>query len=191
MTLAFFGGRTMEFQSPPKSQEICRKLFSGYQFSDSDIGIPDIEDLYRILEDNFSWFKEYLKLSGFVLQNDESVFFLEKENKELSNEEKQTIVVLYLLTDLWMEKGKIYGDLFQLKIPWQEFDWFRDGYGKEYLAQVKIETKESIEELFKRIDGKGLITYSSDTCTLTFRKPADRIVKLAIKVYKQINTEEQ
>jgi hypothetical protein len=101
-------------------------------------------------------------------------------------------VVLFLLVDLWLEKGKAYNDLFQLNIPWAELDWFRDGYGREYLAQVGIDPGDevAIEDLFKRLQRKGIVTYNSDTRTVTLRKPAERFYNLARKIYQQMKPKE-
>ncbi len=74
-----------------------------------------------------------MQLIGFTLIRDDGVIFLEKEEKDLSKEEMQTIVILFLLVDLWMEKGKAYSDLFQVAVPWPELDWF-------YLLPITLAT---------------------------------------------------
>ena len=127
-------------------------------------------------------------MSGFTLSRDHSVIFLEKESKHLSQEEKQTMVVLFLLTDLWLEKGKSFGDLFQLSVPWSELDWFRDGYGREYLGQVGIESGDdgALEHLFRRLSNKGLLEYSAESRTLTLRRPAERLINMARRLHRQI-----
>lgn len=178
--------------APPRSQEVCRKLLSGYQFSESDQLDPATEALYTSLEQNFEQFHHYLAAVGFSLVRDDGVMLLEKDDKALSNEEKQTIVVLFLLVDLWLEKGKAYNDLFQLNIPWTELDWFRDGYGREYLAQVGIDSGDdgAIEDLFKRLQRKGIVTYNPDTRTVTMRQPAERFYNLARKIYQQMKPKE-
>ncbi len=131
-----------------------------------------------------------MQLIGFTLIRDDGVIFLEKEEKDLSKEEMQTIVILFLLVDLWMEKGKAYSDLFQVAVPWPELDWFRDGYGREYLAQVGIEDQDTIEEAFRKIAGKGLVEYNLVARKVRLRKPAERLITLARKIHKQIKTEE-
>ncbi len=129
---------------------------------------------------------------GFTLLKDDDVIFLEKENKVLNNEEKQTIVILFLLTDLWMEKGKAYNDLFVLYNPWTELDWFRDGYGKEYLHQVGLEENDLaiIEDIFKKLERKGIVSYRVDTQTILLRRPAERIINLARKIYNQMKAKD-
>ena len=175
---------------PEETDRIIQVLLRGYQFSDADLFKPGYDRWYNILDRHFDWFREHLKLSGFTLSRDHSVIFLEKENKLLSLEEKQAVVVLFLLTDLWLEKGKSFGDLFQLSIPWTELDWFRDGYGREYLGQVGIEKGDdsSIEQLFRRLSNKGFLDYSAASRTLTLRRPAERLVNMARRLYLQIQT---
>lgn len=166
---------------------------SGYQFSESDLYDPATEELYTTLEQNFDQFQHYLEVVGFTLVRDDGVILLEKGDKVLSGEEKQTIVVLFLLVDLWLEKGKSYNDLFQLSIPWAELDWFRDGYGKEYLAQVGIGANDdmAIEDLFnKRLHRKGLVNYNIDARTVTLRKPAERLYNMARKIHQQMKPKE-
>lgn len=178
--------------APAYSQEICRKLLSGYQFSESDLFESSSEALYITLDQQFDQFQHYLEVVGFSLIRDDGVILLEKVDKVLSNEEKQAIVVLFLLADLWLEKGKSFNDLFQLSIPWIELDWFRDGYGKEYLAQVGIGAKDdlAIEDLFKRLQRKGIVNYNSDTRTVTLRKPAERLYNMARKIHQQLKPKE-
>jgi hypothetical protein len=178
--------------APPKSQEICRKLLSGYQFSESDLYDPATETLYTTLEQQFDQFQHYLEVVGFSLVRDDGVILLEKGDKVLSNEEKQAIVALFLLVDLWLEKGKSYNDLFQLSIPWTELDWFRDGYGKEYLAQVGISANDdlALEDLFRRLQRKGVVNYNVDTRTVTLRKPAERLYNMARKIHQQLKPKE-
>ncbi len=185
----------MNGKTPSKTQEISQRLMRGYQFSSSDHFTQETETLYTILDEHFDWFKTHLAFIGFSLARDADVIFLEKETKQLSNEEKQSIVVLFLLTDLWMEKGKSLGDLFRLKVPWYDLDWFRDGYGKEYLIQVGIENKDdtAIEELFRKLARKGIVDYQSDPPSITLRKPAERIINMArsihLRIQSGINTE--
>ncbi len=177
---------------PPKSQEICRKLLSGYQFSESDLFDPVTEVLYASLDQHFDLFHHYLETVGFSLARDDGLILLEKDDKALSNEEKQSIVVFFLMVDLWMEKGKAYNDLFQLNIPWAELDWFRDGYGREYLAQIGIDSGDdgAIEDLFRRLQRKGVVTYNTDTRTVTLRKPAERFYNIARRIYQQMKPKE-
>ncbi|MGE0083542.1 MAG: hypothetical protein AB7S75_03895 [Desulfococcaceae bacterium] len=115
---------------------------------------------------------------------------MEKNDKSMSSEEKQTVVVLFLLTDLWMEKGRTFSDLFQLRISLTDQDWFRDGYGKEYLLQVDIKNISDIEDLFKKISRKGLADYFAESQTLTLRKPAERIINMARQIHLQIKKKE-
>lgn len=182
----------MSANPPEDSQKIIQILLRGYQFSDTDLYKQGHDRLYTILDRHFEWFREHLSLSGFSLIREKQVIFLEKENKLLSQEEKQAVVVLFLLTDLWMEKGKSYADLFQVNIPWAELDWFRDGYGKEYLSQVGIESDSdsSLELLFKRLANKGYLEYNADSRTLTLRRPSERLINMARQLHQQINANE-
>jgi hypothetical protein len=178
--------------APEDTQKIIQVLLRGYQFSDSDLFKPGYDRWYAILDRRFDWFREHLALSGFTLSRENQVIFLEKENKVLSQEEKQAVVALFLLADLWMEKGKSYGDLFQLSVPWTELDWFRDGYGKEYLDQVGIEggNDGALEQLFRRLANKGFLEYNDDARALTLRRPAERLINMARRLHQQINAEE-
>ncbi|MBP8002398.1 MAG: hypothetical protein KA314_28645 [Chloroflexi bacterium] len=179
--------------APDNCQEITSRLLRGYQFSESDRDSRDWAALYTTLKTNFTWFQIHLGYFGFSLQSDEDVFFLEKEGKVLSSEEKQTVVVLYLLADLWMEKGKTYGDLFELHIPWRDLDWFRDGYGREYLAQVGLEATDGIskiEDLWQRLSNKGLVAYYPTTSTITLRRPAERLLNMARRIHNQLTAQE-
>jgi hypothetical protein len=182
----------MPAKTPAETQRIIQILLRGYQFSDSDLMRPDYDRWYTILDRHFDWFQEHLALSGFSLVREKQVIFLEKENKVLSQEEKQAVVVLFLLTDLWLEKGKTYGDLFQASVAWGELDWFRDGYGREYLAQVGIEdgNDAAIEQLFRRLAGKGLMEINPEARTLTLRRPAERLINLARRIHQQINRQD-
>ncbi|MDM8556295.1 hypothetical protein QUF75_16350 [Desulfococcaceae bacterium HSG7] len=175
---------------PEKHQIICQKLLRGYQFSESDLYLAENESLYNNLHNNFQWFKDQLAVIGVSLIQDDGVIFLEKEDKILSGEEKQTVVVLFLLTDMWMEKDGTFGDLFQLRIHIADLDWFRDGYGKDYLIQVGIEEITHIEDLFRKIYRKGLVYYYSESQTITLRKPAERIINMARKIHSQIKAKE-
>lgn len=182
----------MSTDLPQDTQKIIQVLLRGYQFSDSDLYRHAYDRWYHILDRHFYWFREHLALSGFSLTRDKQVIFLEKENKTLSQEEKQAMVVLFLLTDLWLEKGKQYADLFQLNIPWTELDWFRDGYGKEYLSQVAIDNEDqsALEMLFKRLANKGFLEYQADARTLTLRRPSERLINMARQLHQQIHTDE-
>ena len=181
----------MGANTPEETARIIQILLRGYQFSDADLFKPSYERWYNILDRHFNWFKEHLSLSGFTLSRDHSVIFLEKENKILSQEEKQAVVVLFLLTDLWLEKGKSFGDLFQLSVPWTELDWFRDGYGLEYLGQVGIEKGDdgALEQLFRRLSNKGFIEYTAESRTLTLRRPAERLINMARRLHRQLQAE--
>ena len=174
--------------TPEETARIIQILLRGYQFSDADLFKPGYDRWYNILDRHFDWFREHLSLSGFSLSRDHSVIFLEKENKLLSQEEKQIVVVLFLLTDLWLEKGKSFGDLFQLSVSWTELDWFRDGYGREYLGQVGIEMGDDgeMEQLFRRLSNKGFLEYSTASRTLTLRRPAERLINMARRLHRQI-----
>lgn len=172
----------------PQSREICQRLLRGYQFSPSDTDDPKTEDLYHVLTRHLAQFQAALDFAGFSLIEVDRIIFLEKDDKILTNEEKQTVVVLFLLVDLWMEGGGAFSDLFQLRIPWAEQDWFRDGYGREYLAQVGISEPEAIEDLLKRLERKGLVRYYADTRSLTLRKPAERLINLARKIDRHLKS---
>ncbi len=181
----------MRTDPPEETARIVQILLRGYQFSDNDLFKQDYDRWYNILDRHFDWFREHLRLSGFSLTRDHQVIFLEKENKLLSQEEKQAVVVLFLLTDLWLEKSKSYGDLFQLSIPWSELDWFRDGYGKEYLNQVGIDSDSdgALEQLFRRLANKGFLEYNAEARTLTLRRPSERLINMARRLYQLINAE--
>lgn len=172
--------------NPAHSQEICQRLFSGYQFSPSDLRDLALEPLYTSLDRHFDWFQQQLALVGFTLRREDHILFLEKENKQLSDEEQRAIVVLFLLADLWMEKGHSLSDLFLLRVDWTALDWFRDGYGKEYLAQVRLEDTAAIEDLFRRIARKGLVAYYPETSTITLREPADRLINQARHIHRRL-----
>lgn len=178
----------MGVNTPEETVRIIQILLRGYQFSDADLFKPGYDRWYNILDRHFEWFREHLRLSGFTLSRSHSVIFLEKENKLLSQEDKQAVVVLFLLTDLWLEKGKSFGDLFLLSVPWTELDWFRDGYGREYLGQVGIETGDdgALEQLFRRLSNKGYLEYGAQSRTLTLRRPAERLINMARRLQRQI-----
>lgn len=182
----------MSANPPEDTHKIIQILLRGYQFSDADLYKQSHDRLYTILDRHFEWFRDHLALSGFSLIREKQVIFLEKENKILTQEEKQAVVVLFLLTDLWLEKGKSYADLFQINIPWTEIDWFRDGYGREYLSQVGIEddNNSSLELLFKRLANKGFLEYNADSRTLTLRRPSERLINMARQLHQQIDTPE-
>lgn len=173
-------------ETPPQSAEICQRLLRGYQFSPSDQRHDDLAPLYAILDEQFAWFQQHLAASGFSLVRDGSVILLEKEQKELTSDEKQTVVVLFLLADLWFEQGGSYQDLFSLPIAWHTLGWLRDGYGRDYLAQVDISDTDAIEELWRRLVRKGLVTYHLETRTLTLREPAARVLTLARRLHQQL-----
>jgi hypothetical protein len=183
----------MPVKPPEETQRIIQTLLRGYQFSDSDLMRPDYERWYAALDRHFDWFRDHLALSGFSLMRDRQVIFLEKENKVLSQEEKQAVVALFLLTDLWLEKGKTYGDLFQASVAWTELDWFRDGYGREYLSQVGIEdgNDAALEQLFRRLAGKGFLEINLEARTLTLRRPAERLINLARRIHQQLDRQER
>lgn len=182
----------MSANPPEDTHKIIQILLRGYQFSDSDLYKHGHDRLYTILDRHFAWFQAHLALSGFSLVREKQVIFLEKENKALSQEERQAIVVLFLLTDLWLEKGKSYADLFQLNVPWTELDWFRDGYGKEYLSQVGIDSDNdsTLELLFKRLANKGFLDYHTDSRTMTLRRPSERLINMARQLHQQIHADE-
>jgi hypothetical protein len=183
----------MATKPPEETQKIIQVLLRGYQFSDSDLFRQGYDRWYNILDRHFDWFREHLGLSGFTLTREKQVIFLEKENKPLSQEERQSVVVLFLLTDLWLEKGKRYADLFQLNVPWTELDWFRDGYGREYLNQVGIDGGDdgALEQLFKRLAGKGFLEVDTDARTLTLRRPSERLINMARRLHQQIQSQEE
>lgn len=176
----------MAADTPKRSADISQRLLRGYQFSASDRSSDDLGDLYGILDERFDWFRAHLEAAGFSLVRDGDVILLEKEQKELTGEERQTIVVLFLLGDLWFEQGGSYHDLFSLPIRWVELDWLRDGYGREYLTQVNLQDLDQIEELWRRIARKGLVTYHAETRTLTLRDPAARILTVARRIHQRL-----
>lgn len=177
----------MMSQSPPHSQKVCQKLLQGYQFSQDDMK-TDLRELYVNLDKHFPQFKALLAAIGYDLQREGGIIFLENEEKTLSKTDQQMVVVLFLLVDLWVEKGKSYHDVFHLPVPWRQLDWFRDGYGREYLVQVGIGENDwgEIEKLFIRIAGKGLVDYQSDSSTVTLRAPAGRILNMARRIHAQL-----
>lgn len=181
----------MAANPPPKSAEICQRLLRGYQFSPSDQSLEELGELYTTLDRHFDWFQAHLAASGFTLMRDGSIVLLEKEDKGMTDEEKQTIVVLFLLGDLWFEKGGNYQDLFSMPVLWAELDWFRDGYSREYLAQVKMETLDDIERLWRPLMRKGLVTYRAETRALTLREPATRIYMLARRIHQRLRSAEE
>ncbi len=182
----------MQTKSPKETEKIIQLLLRGYQFSGSDRYRQGYDTWYGILDREFDWFRTHLSLDGFVLMREKDVIFLEKGTKSLSQEEKQTVVVLFLLADLWLEKGKSYADLYQINIPWSDLDWFRDGYGREYLSQVGIErgNEVALESLFKRLANKGFLEYNPDTQTLTLRNPSERLINMARHLHQHINADE-
>ncbi|MBP1466190.1 hypothetical protein EYB53_010780 [Candidatus Chloroploca sp. M-50] len=176
---------------PPHSAEICQRLLRGYQFSRSDLSSGDLGPLYAELDDRFVWFQNHLAASGFSLVRDGEVMLLEKEQKELTNEERQTVVTLFLLSDLWLEQGGSYADLFSMPMRWFDLSWLRDGYGREYLAQVGIQDLDTIEDLWRRIARKGFVTYHPETRTLTLRDPAARILTMARRLHQHLRSAEE
>jgi hypothetical protein len=181
----------MATSPPPKSADVCQRLLRGYQFSPSDQTIDDLSDLYTILDEHFAWFQAHLAALGFTLVRDGSIILLEKEQKELTGEEKQSVVVLFLLGDLWFEKGGSYQDLFSIPVAWADLDWFRDGYGREYLTQVDIGELDAIERLWRLLGRKGLVTYRPETRTVTLREPAARIFTMARRTHQRLRAGEE
>ena len=99
--------------------------------------------------------------------------------------------MLFLLGDLWFEQGGSYADLFSLPIRWADLDWLRDGYGRDYLAQAGLHDLDAIEELWRRIARKGLVTYDAETRTLTLRDPAARILTVARRIHQRLRAAEE
>jgi hypothetical protein len=179
---------------PDRTQDIAARLLSGYQFSHSDQEEQEFAELFTILEQHFEWFHAHLGLLGFTLTQDEGIIFLEKEGKTLNKEEQQTIVVLFLLADLWMEKGSTFGDLFELHVDWRQLEWFRDGYGKEYLAQVDIieeDSLQALENLWGRMARKGIVVQNAITGHITLRQPAERLLNMARTIHNQLQKTEK
>lgn len=146
--------------------------------------------MYEILNEQFAWFRAYFEAQGLRLLRDRSVILLEKEDtRELSKEERQAVVALFLLVDLWLEQQQSYSDLFALPIRWRDLAWFRDGYGREYLEQAGITEFDDLEGVWKRLDTRGLVTYRSDTMTVTLREPANRIIALARHVHHTLRAQ--
>ena len=173
---------------PPRSEDICQRLLRGYQFSTSDSASDSLGALYTTLDESFAWFHHQLQVIGFTLVRDGEVILLEKEQKELTNDERQTVVALLLLVDLWLEQGGSYADLYSVPVRWVELHWLRDGYGREYLTQVALTDLESLEELWQRVARKGLVRYDTETRTLTLRAPAGRIVTMARRIHQQLRS---
>ena len=181
----------MPADTPPRSAEICQRLLRGYQFSPSDQASDDLGPLATILDERFAWFQEQLASMGFNLVRDGEVVLLEKEQKELTTEERQTVVALFLLSDLWLEQGGSYQDLFSMPIPWADLSWLRDGYGREYLTQAGLLNLDAIEDLWKRIARKGLVRSSTETRTITLRAPAARILTMARQLHQRLRAAEE
>jgi hypothetical protein len=181
----------MPADAPPRSAEICQRLLRGYQFSPSDHSSDDLGPLYTVLDERFAWFQEQMGTMGFSLVHDGEVMLLEKEQKELTNEERQAVVALFLLGDLWLEQGGNYQDLFSMPIRWADLGWLRDGYGREYLAQSGLQDLDAIEELWRRIARKGLVAYDAETRTLTLRDPAARILTMARRLHQRLRAAEE
>ncbi|MEI6180137.1 MAG: hypothetical protein WCP31_05250 [Chloroflexales bacterium] len=184
----------MPADTPHRSADICQRLLRGYQFSPSDVSSDDLGPLYRILDERFAWFQAHLAAVGFPLMRDGEVVLLEKEQKEqkdLTGEERQVVVALFLLGDLWLERGGSYQDLFSMPIPWADLDWLRDGYGREYLAQVGIKELDPLEDLWRRSVRKGLVSYNAETRTLTLRDPAARILTMARRLHQRLRAAEE
>ena len=175
---------------PPRSAEICQRLLRGYQFSPSDQSSDDLSPLYDLLDERFAWFQAHLAATGFTLVRDGEIILLEKEQKELTKDEQQTVVALFLLADLWLEQGGSYQDLFSAPVRWAELDWQRDGYSREYLAQVGLDS-DALEDLWRRIARKGLLRYESESRTLTLRDPAARILTLARRLHQRLRAAEE
>ena len=170
--------------TPADSAEICQRLLRGYQFSSTDLENEELASYYLVLEQYFEWFHRHMLATGFQLIQDDGVILLEKEEKALTEEEKQTIVVLFLLVDLWLDQGQSLGDLFTHPVSIDQLPWFRDGYGRDYLAQVKIMEIQAIEDLFhNKLSRRGLVTYHPHNRMIFLRKPASRLLTLAHSIY--------
>ncbi|WP_129630829.1 condensin complex protein MksE [Candidatus Oscillochloris fontis] len=181
----------MPVDAPPRSAEIFQRLLRGYQFSASDHASDDLGPLYTVLDDRFIWFQDHLAAMGFSLVRDSEVILLEKEQKEITNEERQIVVAIFLLSDLWLEQGGSYQDLFTMPIRWADLNWLRDGYGREYLAQVSLQDLDSLEDLWRRMVRKGFVTYNNETRTLTLRDPAARILTMARRIHQSLRSTEE
>jgi len=181
----------MPADTPHRSADICQRLLRGYQFSPSDQSSDDLGPLYRILDERFAWFQAHLAAAGFPLVRDGEVMLLEKEQKELTGEERQVIVAIFLLSDLWLEQGGSYQDLFSMPIRWADLDWLRDGYSRECLTQVGLQGLEPLEDLWRRSARKGLVNYDTETRTLTLRDPAARILTMARQLHQRLRAAEE
>jgi len=185
----------MTTQVPESTIPISQYLLRGYQFSISDLDTSrELSLYYTTLDQYFDWFQKHMGYFGFTLKKDDGIIYLEKEGKSLSNEEKQAVVALYLLLDLWLEQGKAYQDLFELRVSWQELEWFRDGYGREYLAQVGIDKeggRTAIEDLWKKLERRGIVDYETETNRLTLRRPAERLYMMAQRIHTQITAQNE
>lgn len=164
----------------------------GYQFSPSDLRAgDDIARMYETLDRQFAWFHAHLAASGLNLIRDGGVILLEKDARELSKEERQTVVALFLLADLWLEQRRSSSDLFVLPVRWRDLPWFREGYGRDYLEQVGISDLDDLERLWEQLERRGMLTYHKTTMTLTLRDPAGRIIALARRVHQQLRADEE
>jgi hypothetical protein len=175
----------MSDNAPPHSTTIIKRLLSGYQFSASDQHHAELAGAYAALCKSATYFTHYFALADMHLCDDEGVFFIEKPSSELSEDEKQTIVIIYLLVDLTLEQGRSPAELYNSPIGWEKLDWFRDGYGYEYLTQVKISDLDDIHEQWKSMKRRGIVEYHPDSRVVTLRRPAERIVNMARTFYLQ------
>lgn len=175
---------------PEHSKEILQLLMRGYQFSRSDRSHAKQAPLYHVLTTRFDFFDRECTVWGYALVNDDGVIFIEDDERELSNEEKQTVVVLWLYVDLALEQGISWADLTRRPIAWRDFAWFQEGYGADYLTSVKITSLDDINALWTNMERKGLLVYRKDSQTVTLRDPAERIINKAIDIHKHFRQQE-
>ncbi len=170
--------------NPAHSTAIIQRLMRGYQFSPSDRTDTALAPLYHSLTSAYAFFERHFATAGMVLCNDDGVILLENDEKELSNEEKMSVVVLWLFVDLSLERGDTWSNLINRPVSWRDLPWLQTGYGEMYLSQVKITDLDHIADVWVSLQRKGLVTYRSENNTVTLRAPAERIINKALDIQK-------
>lgn len=169
---------------PARSTDIIQRLMRGYQFSPSDRTDAKLAPLYHTLKEHYAFFERHFAIAGMVLCNDDGVILLENDEKELSTEEKQSVVVLWLFVDLSLERGDTWSNLVTRAISWRDLPWFQAGYGELYLSQVNIADLDDIANVWSSMQRKGLVAYRSGSDTVSLRAPAERIINKALDIQK-------
>lgn len=175
----------MHDQIPDFATEIIKRLYSGYQYSPSDADHREYAPHYQSLTTHRDYFVRYLAVADMQLSEEDGVFFIEKRSGDLTKEERQTIVVIYLFVDLFLEQGRTPGDMYTQLCNWEKLEWFRDGYGYEYLKQVGITTLDDIHDLWQSLIRRGIVDYNEERRLVTLRRPAERIVQMALRFRQQ------